>query len=174
MHYHIFNNLKSTLQLIWPKCLELWYTNIAILSVSRSTKYGDAARPQDAGDILSTTTTLLFSIKWKCAEHVTIAGIKWQYNIRTIELYALNIKQLNVPKNSTNWVQLLRYTDMNCLWDTYKVHTECIYYNTIVRSFEICRASQVTENWTYPCAKIIAVMDLILSVFLLRTTMNIH
>ena len=56
----------------------------------------------------------------------------------------------------------------------------CLWMAPIVRSFEIfsfteiCRASHVTENLTQPCAEIKAVMDLKLSVLLVRTTKNIH
>ena len=57
------------------------------------------------------------------------------------------------------------------LWFTllYAINAE-----TIVRSFEICQASHVTENWAYLRAKNKAVMELILSVFLVSTTRNIH
>ena len=43
------------------------------------------------------------------------------------------------------------------------------YLIIIVRSFQICQASLVTNNWNYPCAEIRAVMNLKLSVLLVRT-----
>ena len=42
--------------------------------------------------------------------------------------------------------------------------------HTIGRTFEICRASHVTKNLEYFCAELRPVMNLRLSVFLVRTT----
>ena len=45
---------------------------------------------------------------------------------------------------------------------------------TTVCTIEICRTTHVTEIWTYTCAEIIKITGLKLSVFLVRTTKNIH
>ena len=76
--------------------------------------------------------------------------------------------------SSTTAVDTL-YVSMRCFYvTTHARRGRDVVTMTILRVLEIRRASHVTENWTYPCAKIITVMDLILSVFRVRTTRNIH
>ena len=55
-------------------------------------------------------------------------------------------------------------------WKSYQE----VYGWIIVRTFEICRASHVTKNLEYPCAKIRAVMNMTLSVFLVKTAKDIY
>ena len=61
-------------------------------------------------------------------------------------------------------------TELDILYKMAKIALGAEKTETIVRTFEICWASHVTKNLDYPCAKIRAVMNSKLSVFLVRTT----